>query len=130
MLRRSTLIGKLMNWLPTVRIFVRIFFYGRQALDKGTIAFCIFVYRELAHVGWVAMNEEAKKYIDPLPFHVDFSNKEACTGGTRTVSKYEGKGLMTYGYVLRFQFLRQKGIAISRNSVAFNNISSKVSKLS
>lgn len=100
-------------------------FYARRALDKGAIAFCIFVEEELAHVGWVAMTEEAKNYIDPLPFRIDFSNKEACTGGTRTIQKYGGKGLMTYGYWQRFEFLRKRGIITSRNTVATSNIASQ-----
>lgn len=100
-------------------------FYARRSLDRGAIAFCIFVDRELAHVAWVAMTKEAKKDIDPLPFQVDFANREACTGGTRTIRKYRGKGLMTYSYWQRFDFLKKKGVIATRNSVATSNIASQ-----
>ncbi|MFC1979902.1 hypothetical protein ACFLVS_03450 [Chloroflexota bacterium] len=97
----------------------------RQGLEKGAIAFCIFVERELAHIGWVAMTEEARNNIDPLPYQVDFSNKEDCAGDVRTISKYQGKGLMTYGLYERSEFLRKKGVIISRFAVAVSNIASR-----
>jgi hypothetical protein len=97
----------------------------RRGLDKGAVAFCVFVGRELAHIGWVAMTREAKNTFDPLPYHVDFSNGEACTGGTVTLPKYRGNGLMAYGYFQRFRFLRERGILISRNAVARNNVISQ-----
>ncbi len=100
-------------------------FYARRVLDRGGVAFCIFVAGEFAHVGWVALTEEARGYIDPLPLRVDFSGNEACTGGTRTLARYRGMGLMTYGYFLRFEFLRKRGITVSRNTVATNNIASQ-----
>ena len=99
--------------------------HATRRLEKGAIAFCVFVGRELAHVGWVAMSEEAKNTFDYLPYRVDFSNKEACTGGTLTIPKYEGKGLMMYGYYQRFKFLRECGIKASRNVVNANNIASQ-----
>lgn len=96
--------------------------HARRNLDKGAIAFCIFVGWELAHVGWVAMTEEAKNTVDPFPFRIDFSNKEACTGGTLTIPKYRRKGLQEYVQFKRFQFLWEKGIVTSRNTVHTNNI--------
>jgi hypothetical protein len=97
---------------------------ARKALDSGAVAFCIFANEELAHIGWIAMNKRAKKYVDPLPFHVDFCNYEAVTGGTKTNPKYRGKGLMNYGYYLRFNYLKKHGIKIARNAVKENNIPS------
>jgi L-amino acid N-acyltransferase YncA len=70
------------------------------------------------------MNEEAKKCFDVLPYRVDFSGKQACTGGTWTHPKYRGKGLMGYGYYKRFEFLREKGFKSSRNGVEVGNTAS------
>ena len=103
------------------RRFVRV----RNSLDKGAIAFCFFVEGEIAHIGRVALSEEAKNTFDDLPYKVDFSNNEACTGGTETIPEYRGKGLMTYGYFKRFQFLREKGMIASRNAVSKSNIASQ-----
>ncbi len=97
----------------------------RNKLDKGAIAFCVFVSSELAHIGYVAMTDEAKKSLNELPYQVDFSNNEAVTGGTWSKPKYRGMGLMTYGYFKRFQFLREKGVTVSRNAVATSNIASQ-----
>jgi RimJ/RimL family protein N-acetyltransferase len=101
------------------------FVNARKSLDRGAIAVCFFVDGELAHVGWVATNEEAKKCVDALPYHVDFANKQACTGGTWTNPKYRGKGLMTYGYMKRLQFLRENGIKTCRNSVRTDYVASQ-----
>jgi RimJ/RimL family protein N-acetyltransferase len=95
---------------------------ARHALDRGAVAFCVFVDSEIAHIGWVAMNKEAKNAFDPAPYYVDFANGEACTGGTFTVQKHRGKGLMAYAYCKRFEYLRDKGITTSRNAVAVDNV--------
>lgn len=105
--------------------FRRRFVTASSKLDKGAIAFCIFVKGEIAHIGWVALSEQAHKAVDNLPYRVDFSNHEACTGGTQTIPEYRNKGLMAYGYFKRFQFLREKGIVVSRNAVAKSNIASR-----
>jgi GNAT superfamily N-acetyltransferase len=98
---------------------------SRQTLDRGGVAFCIFICGEFAHGGWVALTEDAKMAFDRVPYRVDFSNNEACTGGTLTLPKFQGKGLMKYCYFKRFEFLREKGIKISRNAVKADNIISQ-----
>ena len=105
--------------------FRRRYVTARQKLDKGAIAFCFFVKGEIVHIGWVALSEKAHKAIDNLPYRVNFPNHEACTGSTETIPEYRGKGLMTYGYFKRFQFLREKKIVVSRNAVAKDNIASQ-----
>lgn len=98
---------------------------ARGGLEKGAVAFCFFIDGELAHLGRVAMNEEAKNCFDSLPYRVDFAAKQACTGGTWTNPKYRGSGLMVYGYFKRFEFLRERGIETSRNGVEAGNIASQ-----
>jgi RimJ/RimL family protein N-acetyltransferase len=105
--------------------FRRRFITTRKSLDKGAIAFCVFVDGEIAHIGLIAFSEEAKNTFDFIPYEVDFANNEVCTGGTETVDKYRGNGLMVYGYFKRFQFLREIGITTSRNAVNVNNIASQ-----
>jgi RimJ/RimL family protein N-acetyltransferase len=98
---------------------------AKRGLKYGGVAFCIFVEHELAHIGWVAFNKEAKDTFDPLPYHVNFSVDQACTGGTWTNPKYRSQGLMTYIYFKRFEFLRQMGIKTTRNAVEKYNITSQ-----
>lgn len=97
----------------------------RDKLDKGGIAFCIFVERELAHIGWVAMTEEAKKSLDELPYQVDFSNNEAITTRVWTKPKYRGMGLQVYSYFKRSQFLKERGIVAARAVIHTSNIASQ-----
>jgi len=59
------------------------------------------------------------------PYHVDFNGGQACTGGTYTIERFRGKGLMAYGYYLRLEYLRKLGYKTSRNAVAVANITSQ-----
>ena len=79
--------------------------HARETLDKGAVAFCIFAGRELAHIGWVAMTEEAKKSLDEFPFEVDFSDNKAVTTRVWTKPKYRGMGLMTDGIFIRIKHI-------------------------
>jgi len=97
---------------------------ARERLDKGAVAFCVFVGRELAHMGWAAMTEEAKASMAEPPNKVDFAGGEVCTGGTRTNPKYRGMGLAAYVYLKRFQFLRERNKLIARACANTNNIAS------
>ncbi len=97
----------------------------RSKLDNGAVAFCFFINGELAHIGLVAMNEAAKNSFDSLPYQVNFSARQACTGGSWTNPRYRGRRLMVYGYFKRFEFLREKGFKSSRNAVDVGNIVSQ-----
>lgn len=105
--------------------FRQDFIGARAGLDKGAVAFCVFVNGDIAHIGWVGLSSEAKNSFDPVPYHVDFSSGEACTGGTYTVPKYRGMGLMAYVYCKRFEYLRERGITVSRNAVTVDNAASQ-----
>lgn len=95
------------------------------ALSNGVIIFCVFVKKELVHIGRLALTETGKRYVDNRPFEVNFNQGEACTGNTWTSPKFRGMGLMKYGYFQRFEFLRGLGIKTSRNSVDVTNVASQ-----
>jgi hypothetical protein len=98
--------------------------HSKNRLDSGALAFCFFNGKELAHVGWVATNEKAKKAVDGRPYKVDFAHHQACTGGTFTPPKYRSKGLMVYGYYMRLAYLRENGYPSSRSVTSVNNAAS------
>jgi hypothetical protein len=96
-------------------------------LEKGAIAFLIFVDKELAFRGWSALTTQSKATINLCPYKVDFTNHEACIGGAWTNPKYRGKGLFTYEAYKRQQFLEEIGVQVTRCVVESNNsISQKV----
>ena len=99
-------------------------FDTRGALDKGATAFCIFVGRDLASIGWTATTQHAMDSLDQPPFKVDFSNNEACTGRAWTNPKYRRMGLHLYGNLKRRQFLVDKGITIVRDAITTENFAS------
>lgn len=106
--------------------FRSVFVFSPRHLEKkGTSAFCVYVGSELAHIGWVALDEESKRCIDPLPYRVAFGERQACTGGTHTLPKYRGRGLMAYGYYERLEYLRERGYVSSRCAVAVTNVASQ-----
>jgi hypothetical protein len=104
--------------------FYSIAFNTRRRLEKGAIACCILIGRDIAHAGWMAFNEEAKNTWNDFPYRVNFRGAEACSGGAVTLPKYEGKGLMTYGLCKRLEFLREKGITRSHTITAVSNAAS------
>ncbi len=93
-------------------------------ISKGAIMFLIFSKRELAHMGYVCLSEEAKNNFEP-PYKAAHGPEVAYAGGTITVPKYRGKGLMTYGYFKRSQFLLERGKTTLLNVVETNNIASQ-----
>ena len=94
----------------------------RDGLDKGAIAFCVFVGGELANIGWIYMTEKAKECMEQSRHKVDFQNGEVCEGGLVTNPKYRGMGLATYIYFKRNQFCRDTGKTIVRSAVVTDNI--------
>ena len=102
-----------------------VFVFSRRSLDRGAVVFCVYIGTELAHVGWVATSQIAKNCVDKMPFQVAFDAGQACTGGTYTIRRFRGMGLMGYGYYERFEYLRQRGYASVRNSVVVSNVTSQ-----
>jgi hypothetical protein len=97
---------------------------NRIALVNGAIVHCMFINKELVHIGRIALNPKAKRYVTDMPMKVDFDNREALTGETWSNPKFRGEGLMKYGYYQRFEFLRELGVKITRNSVWVTNVAS------
>lgn len=97
----------------------------KQTLSKATIVFCVFVDKELAHIGFVPMNKEAFSYIGGLPFKVDFQAGETSTGLFETNPKYRGKGIYVYAYSRAMQFLKEKGFSRLRFAIDKDNIASQ-----
>lgn len=99
-------------------------FLTSEALDKGAVAFCIFVGHELANIGLIAMADSEKIYFDQLPYYVDFANNQACGGGAYTNPKYRRMGLNTYRNYQMRKYLRQRGVKSLIGSVLTSNIPS------
>jgi len=100
---------------------------ARKYLDKGAIAFCIFVGQELAHISWAAMTEEAKKSLGEPPYRVDFSSGEVCTTRSWTSPHYRRRGLGQYVAFQARQFLCENGKGLVRDRTSTGNIVSRQS---
>jgi len=98
---------------------------ARRRLDSGAVALCIFIGQDIAHITWLAMTKTAMNSCGGLPYEVDFLNKEAWTGGTFTIPKYRGLGLMGYSIFKKFQFLREVGVVTVRHEVEVDNMASR-----
>jgi hypothetical protein len=100
----------------------------RDRLEKGAIALCIFIGRELAHIHWIAVTEEAMEILGEPPYRVDFSNNEACSGGSWTNPKYRRRVISNYVNFKALQFLDERGKVIERSAIATRNIASQRSR--
>ena len=94
----------------------------RHRVEKGAIAYCVFIGRDLASIGFIAGNQEAMNSLNPPPFKVNFSAGEVYTGGLWTNPEYRGHGLAAYVYFKRLQALKNEGKVIARNIVLKDNI--------
>ena len=97
---------------------------GHLALASGAVAFCLYHGSEIAHVGWVATSEAARRSIDRLGYEVRFDRGEAWTGAAFTVPRFRSRGLLTYSCLRRFDYLRESGFPLSRAAVATDNAAS------
>ena len=97
----------------------------RRKLEKGALAFCFFVGKELVHVTWLAPNKEAKQEIDYLPFKVDFKAGEVCSGASSTDPAHRGKGLFSPIYSLIFSYLAKDGILKDKFTIEVSNVVSQ-----
>jgi RimJ/RimL family protein N-acetyltransferase len=101
------------------------FINARQWLDKGVIAFCVFVNGEFAHASWVVMDAEAKQKTVQFPCQVDFSNSEAYLALIETNPEYRQRGVWSYAHAKLLKFLREKGVAKLRSVVSTGNVASQ-----
>ena len=95
---------------------------GRERLDKGAVAFCIFIGWELANIVWVAMTQQAKDSLNQPPFKVDFSNNESFSAGSWSSPKYRRKGLQVYNNLKRFEYLLDKAVVVDWGALEKGNI--------
>jgi hypothetical protein len=101
------------------------FINARQWLDKGVVAFCVFVNGEFAHASWVVMDAEAMRKTNQLACRVDFSSGEAYLALVETNPKYRRRGVWSYAHAKLSPFLREKGIVKLRSAVSKGNIASQ-----
>lgn len=95
---------------------------GRERLDSGAVAFCIFTGRELANISWVAMTQQAMDSLNKPTFKVDFSNNESWSGGSWSSPKYRRKGLQVYNNLKRFEYLLDKAVVVDWGALEKGNI--------
>jgi hypothetical protein len=103
---------------PKVRSFI-------WKLEKGALAFCIFVHKELASVTWVGFDMQAKREIDNLPFTVEFKMGEVCSGASFTQPAFRGLELLRYTYLHIFNYLIQRQVTKDKFSINVKNTASQ-----
>jgi len=94
---------------------------GRERLEKGAAALCVFAGHELVNIVWIAMSQEARRSLGEPPYEVDFSKHEVAVGGGWTNPRYRRMGLRVYGHAVGSQFLQANGVLTSRYAIARRN---------
>jgi hypothetical protein len=92
-------------------------------VNFGAVAFCVFVYNELASIVLVSLNNYAQKEVDPY-LNIDWST-EACHGWAHTKEKFRGLGIQTYAYSELFNYVKNKGRTKDKFRVRKWNLSSQ-----
>jgi GNAT superfamily N-acetyltransferase len=105
--------------------FRGLFPQADRRLAAGAVAFCAYVDRLVAHIGWVALTREAKRTFDDLPYRVDFDRGEGCSGGSWTCPLYRNRGLYSWVMGARLRYLRDRGCRICRNATLVKNTPSR-----
>ncbi|MDY6917202.1 MAG: hypothetical protein SVP26_04535 [Chloroflexota bacterium] len=98
---------------------------ARERLDRGAVAFCIFVGGELASIGWAAMSQDAKDTLPELPYTIDFAAGEACGADIWTDPKFRRMGLRAYNRFRRLEYLRAHGIRTLRSAIGKGNVAAQ-----
>jgi hypothetical protein len=94
-------------------------------LSAGAVGVCAYVNKEFAYVGWVALSDAAKHTFDRLPYRVDYTSGEGCTGGAWTLPSLRGAGLYAYVFGHELRYLRDVGRTVCRNSIGTGNVASQ-----
>ncbi len=97
---------------------------ARERLDRGAVATCVFVGKELAHIGWAAFDQRALDSLNEPPYKVDFANKEAVGSGAWTSPKHRGRGLNEHGASLFHLAAREHGREVRRYAMRKSNVPS------
>lgn len=97
---------------------------ARSKLNKGAIAFCVFVGHELGNIGWLCTTQQARDSLNEPPAKVDFSQSEAWAGSAWTNPRYRRMGLHRYCGLKRDECWLQKGIVKSKWAIAKTNVAS------
>jgi len=97
---------------------------AKKCLRSGAVGLCAYVDRTLAHIAWVALNEDAKKSFDALAYNVRFGEREGCSGGSWTFPSFRGKGLYRHVTWRRFRYLSEHGCLVCRHATGVHNVPS------
>jgi hypothetical protein len=90
-------------------------------LDKGVIACCTFVGKELGAISWVIPSQEAQDAINTYPLKVDYANHEVFTRGVWTNPKYRGQGLLRYSHRRRNRYMVKNGMNMAKSTISVAN---------
>jgi len=97
---------------------------AKKCLSAGAVGLCAYVGETLAHIAWVALDEEAKRSFDALSYHVRFDRGEGCSGGSWTFPSFRGKGLYRHVMWRRFKYLEEHGCTVCRHATGVHNVAS------
>ncbi len=108
-------------------------FKDSERLERGAKAFCLFSGKDLIHIGWLCMTEEAKKSVTPVKYRLDFT-KMAAIEEAETFQEKNGAGnkrhgtfksFLAYSYFKRARYILESGKSIARYGILTGNLPSQ-----
>ena len=94
-----------------------------EGLKKKAFAFCIFVKKNLVHITWLALSDEAKKFVDDWPMKINWSST-GVWGLAYTHPGFRQNGFYQYTHKQIQKFLLSKNIKFNRFTIKKRNITS------
>jgi len=95
----------------------------KDLMSEGTLPFCAFIDNKLAHITWLAMDDNAKKSVEPWPMDVDWGS-EACWGAAQTSPSFRRSGLYSCVHAEISGYLKEKGFKKNKFTIKKKNIAS------
>lgn len=92
-----------------------------KLINKNFLEFLVFVEKELAAIGLIAITEEAKNTFNPQRYKVDFANGEVCGGAVFTIPRFMAKNLVTYLVYSSCEYLAQTDKKVLKSIIETKN---------
>jgi len=95
---------------------------SERRLAAGAQAVCVAAGDELAHVTWLVASEGQRRASEPIPYPVDFAERQACIPWVFTLDAFRGRGVGGFGFDTALHHLAARGFGSVRFVVRVDNI--------
>jgi hypothetical protein len=93
----------------------------KNMLNNGAILVGVFVNKEMAYRGWLALNKESAYMLAPYLSKIEFVD-QSISEKSATNPEYQGKGIFTFAFAQKCAYAQQSGKPKLQGSVDKGNL--------